>query len=790
MVEFEPDVGVLVVHGIGTQGEGAELRHWVDSVVGYLDACSVPAAADSGPAGQRILQPNREDGDKFVRLLTPPLGDASRGSGRRQRWLVAEAWWAGAFDVPNRKDVSRWLAGVASWFLFLFFVRLWRRFRVDGIHAVVGLVLGGSVFWLARTVAEDKSAAAPFALLAAGVAGVVVTGFVRKGRHLGAFVVAATVVIGYPVAAVATAALLALWVVGLLPGKISEKARATQLNLAQSVGDVFALIASPQREQAMFDAISAAAKRLTAAPHMEGKPVVLVAHSQGAALAYRAVNRDRGLRDALAGRKLTVITYGAGIVPIHLLEHRLRGRRTGLLRLQNFAGLVGLLLLAFSLTRVVAGGVDDVTRRATETSVVLVATCFLAAWRQEQRHKDDRVSIVPADGPPPDAAGGVRIGLRVPDGARLRWVDLWAPWDPVPNGPLCVSEPCRPGPCGPGSLAAPDDTKDEFISCRVANLHQPWRDHVVYRDNPEEVVSRWVGEIAVRADPSVPPSAVERPARPDGTAASARAWRLKRGKYLLLGQVAALIAGIAGVFMRWDRLDDLGRRAARELPLRTGVSGVVDKVPEGLRDFVFGRSRDPSHLQGVVVGLGAVVVAIAVASVLVSRWQRTATRRFLAGRADDEVTAAPAGAAWTAAGLLVLGGCAAAFVANVDEIPTRDVRVHPAAVVDASNQETTSSRTEVRFEPVGTRDGTPVVVEVGGKPDVVELDAQLDYRITATAAAARTCTATSKPGATATDVRVDCTAIGTLLPRSSPRRRPAPKAAETLPAALPTRGRS
>ncbi len=757
-MDFDPDVGVLIVHGIGTQKEGSELRQWVDSVLGYLDA--FPAAADGPDA--RILQAGPED--KLVRLHTPPLGGTT--AHHRQRWLIGEAWWADAFDVPDRAEVSKWLVGVSSWFLYLFVVRLWRRFHVDPVHILTGLFVAGSVFMIFRQ-AADHGIGAEFWVAAAVALVVVVVTTVRKGRRLGGLVVGATLLIGYPLAALVTAGALLLWLVGLLPGKISEKARATQLGLAQSVGDVYALIASRRREQAMFDAITAEAKRLADAKGMEGKPLVLLAHSQGAALTYRALNTDSGLAGVLAGRKVTLITYGAAIVPVHLLEQRLSGRRPGLQRLQAAGGFVGLLLFAFSLVRLAADGVDTVTRWATNISIPLVFAAFVGTWFQERKARGEDTAVTVSsshDARAGDAKGSVTIGLRSPQGCQLRWVDLWAPWDPVPNGPLSVANPCSPKPCGPESLDPPSGT-DEFISCRAANVHQPWRDHVVYRANYEDVVSRWVGEIATRAKPAVVPGDVERPGKAAGSAKAARTWRLERGRDLFVGQVFALILGFLAIAKHWDELDDLGRQVARRVPLRSALSSLGDLVPAGARDVVFGQHRDASHLHGLLVALALLLAAILVASKVMSSWQAAATSAFLSvkdgadPRAQGWLPAAIA-AAVAMACFIVWG-----FAFHIDLSPTRPVQVQPAVLVEASKATGPSPKTTVRFEPVGTGDATPVVASPGKKPTTVVLDDAVTYRITATATGGKDCTVSAVPAARPDTVTVSCTAAGALLPR-------------------------
>lgn len=77
---------------------------------------------------------------------------------------------------------------------------------------------------------------------------------------------------------------------------------------------------------------------------------------------------------------------------------------------------------------------------------------------------------------------------------RIRWVNLWARYDPVPFGPVPVGlrdQVVRGGP-------AP---ADRFEDVRVVNRENPFADHGAYWRNYEEVVSRFVYEILGRPKP-------------------------------------------------------------------------------------------------------------------------------------------------------------------------------------------------------------------------------------------------------------------------------------------------
>ena len=128
---------------------------------------------------------------------------------------------------------------------------------------------------------------------------------------------------------------------------------------------------------------------------------------------------------------------------------------------------------------------------------------------------------------------------------------------------------------------------------------------------------------------------------------------------LFLGQLVALVVGFIAVAKHWDDLDDLGRRAARRFPLRSTLTSIADAVPDGVRDGALGKTRDSSHLQGLLVALAALLILIAAGSWVVSRWQGGATRAYVGGQTDDVVRrgglAASVVVALVVAGARVLG---------------------------------------------------------------------------------------------------------------------------------------
>ncbi|HVF05292.1 MAG TPA: hypothetical protein VNA20_10655 [Frankiaceae bacterium] len=105
-------LGVLVVHGIGEQRRGSSVRQAADALARALrpHATVTLAGVDVDPDADRERPAHLE-------ILLERDGDAAR-------WLLAESWWARAFQPPTFREVLRWAWRVAPGLLA---VEAWRR---------------------------------------------------------------------------------------------------------------------------------------------------------------------------------------------------------------------------------------------------------------------------------------------------------------------------------------------------------------------------------------------------------------------------------------------------------------------------------------------------------------------------------------------------------------------------------------------------------------------------------------------------------------------------------------
>src|SRR5262245_15089761 len=107
-------LGILLVHGIGTQPAGETITSWGDTLVKTIaEATNRRVNAVVERAGSDL---EGGDGERMeaVLKLSSPLSRRERGSGgedRRERgsggedggeaWLLAEGWWAESFIAPS-----------------------------------------------------------------------------------------------------------------------------------------------------------------------------------------------------------------------------------------------------------------------------------------------------------------------------------------------------------------------------------------------------------------------------------------------------------------------------------------------------------------------------------------------------------------------------------------------------------------------------------------------------------------------------------------------------------------
>jgi hypothetical protein len=264
------DVGVLFVHGIGSQARGLTLLAHAEPLAAWLDSRS--KSLGRGPIALEESHLANEDEPPHASVLVPGP------KARQTRWLLAESHWATSFPEPRPGDVLGWAPK--------FSIRAVRRLiehliRPADAAYMASLRSGGGAREASEETLDDASSpgeaigAYQAAIYVVAIVAIVflflwvpIVVYVLLLVLLGALVVVGAFLFAGVLAAAA-------WI----PGLRSRLAGITAA-LVSSVGDTYALLRQPIRASAMRTKIQEDLEWLAS----RCDHVVVVGHSQGAAL--------------------------------------------------------------------------------------------------------------------------------------------------------------------------------------------------------------------------------------------------------------------------------------------------------------------------------------------------------------------------------------------------------------------------------------------------------------------------------------------------------------------------
>jgi hypothetical protein len=368
LTEPPADLGVLLVHGIGEQRQGETLTKFAEPIVEWIrDWLQREATGDaliaSAPLDASLRPP----------LLAPDtpahayvmIGAEREGKQQVEQWLFAEAWWAPQVLTPPISDFTAWLLTRGPWLLLFHLNQGWLSSERTPTPIKVLIGIGVSLAWSLLSL----------------LANVVLT----------------------------LVSLIALVPIGRLRRGVYELLRS----IAGVLGDAYVLLRSPVQGVAFERATQNALDWL----RPRCRKLAVIAHSQGAAIAHRTLQR------ADAPHADLLITVGAGITKLEALRYFER-----LNVADSMAALLAppfLLAAAVAWLRTRALGLSDaeVVLVAPIALGIIGASMLMVSWltvRQALAHlrqRSDRVSLAKSQ-------------------PALHWVDIVATHDPVPAGEL------------------------------------------------------------------------------------------------------------------------------------------------------------------------------------------------------------------------------------------------------------------------------------------------------------------------------------------------------------------
>lgn len=339
------DLGVLVVHGIGAQGERETLEHFGGSLVKAMRAhpeVEVLGAVDR--AGDEIRATIDVDGVE-------------------QRVLIREGRWDQEVEPPSLLAVIAWTLIVSPWVL----------------HRE-------ALLWHARRNYLTKRQTVSYALSPIALTLLLL-------RFL--FLLALSLLIQV------------LAIVGLLLAWVPPVGRLLRAVFSATVGDAWAFVQDDEAHSSISGKVNAELARLS----MDCDRVVLVAHSQGAAVSHEAI-RSTGPPANLS----TLVTVGGGIGK--LLAMRALSAHPGSLILWSVGRFAPIALAILSFERLGDGVASTLLGSiGTASAIAMFLLPALGVFRSN-RATESLVAATP--------------GL----GETWRWIDFWSPRDLVPDGRL------------------------------------------------------------------------------------------------------------------------------------------------------------------------------------------------------------------------------------------------------------------------------------------------------------------------------------------------------------------
>ena len=582
--QAKADLGVLFVHGIGEQKQGQTLVKFADPLSRWLARWlsrgeRTEAAVGKPDESQVVLSEAVLAGDDPAHVVMT-IAAAGDLPSLPQRWLLAESWWAETFEPPKANALLAWMLLILPYVLTVQFYEQ-----------------------LVRAARKPTKRTWPR----------------RIGRY---FRVAAFVVFyvsALPLAAL-TAVVIAVLMIGIvLPiPEVSARAKTAALLLSNTLGDSFVLISSAVQFDAM---VSRVARDLT---WLSGNAerVVVLAHSQGAAVAYEAISgyeSPANLRAFItigeAIKKLKLVrglqTYGEGRPPARgvrslgslvraWIRHPSRpawhaatrplGRwfRSKSLRFAfGWIGLIGFYAMAYSIPQltVVFTERTHVVRASLLAGggflvVALVDLVCHFYWRRDIKE--------------PDPLGSSQDPLH--------WSDFYASADPVSNGPL-FKEP-----------------KPWLVEREVWNFASVVRDHTSYMSSEDDFIGCLTAELFRARSICLPDQMVR---------------HLKRGRWrgwwrvwwLTVTRFLALLTAIVTVYRVEGRITKIGNRVIG-WHWWPPVRALGRYTISGLRKLALVGQPSKAQLVGAITVFAVVAVGYGALAGVWSYWQRQDVKRF------------------------------------------------------------------------------------------------------------------------------------------------------------------
>jgi pimeloyl-ACP methyl ester carboxylesterase len=454
-------VGVLFVHGIGEQHRGDTVLAFGEPLYRWL--CDWLTSGDRRKIPRELqlskTNLNRPIGSGYtpaathLRIIAPGPDNASQTI----EWLMAESWWAEDFKPPSFGQLAKWGFGVGPWIIQRQVNHLIDRSQQAG-QAVAKNQPKKTTNPLLKTVVDRTTDLAPTSTSATRPSLAALP--IRLITFIYLLIRAVLQLIAsFAVTFLAQLLILCLLLLAWIP-PLRRLLEGVQRALSNSIGDSYILVTSPFRFNAMMSQVQLDLYWLS----QQGcDKIAVIAHSQGAAVAYEALKHDPSLPVDL------FVTFGSGLSKLKAIQKILpnEGRikwGSGLSFIGMACVLIGSLSILSSLLQINLPFVSDWSTLLSGLFVLGAALVFVVSRLILQ----GRVSPLTEE----------ELLIRDPRAQPgMIWQDYYASSDPVPDGPL------------PQIIAG-------VQSSTIYNQASWLRDHSLYWANREQFVARIACQLA------------------------------------------------------------------------------------------------------------------------------------------------------------------------------------------------------------------------------------------------------------------------------------------------------
>ncbi len=103
-----PHVGIVFVHGIGSQAAAETLLDWGGAIVRVLSDARAGHHAAADPVLDAQLDPGPGE-SRFIEVQLPAIETEDGATVPEQHWVMTEAWWAQRVRPPSFRQMADWL---------------------------------------------------------------------------------------------------------------------------------------------------------------------------------------------------------------------------------------------------------------------------------------------------------------------------------------------------------------------------------------------------------------------------------------------------------------------------------------------------------------------------------------------------------------------------------------------------------------------------------------------------------------------------------------------------------